>query len=339
VIKYLGSKRVLIPAILEVVKGLEGVESVLDLFSGTSRVGQAMKQAGYRVHANDHLAYAHVLAQCYVAVDRSAVLEEVQERLVELAATPPRRGWFTETFCERSWFFTPDNGARVDAMRDAIAEWDLAPLVRAVLLVSLMEAADRVDSTVGVQMAYLKNWAPRALKPLSLRVPAMVDGVGQATCLEAVDAAKSGRWDLAYLDPPYNQHSYLGNYHVWESLVRWDRPAVYGKACKRVDVRERKSDFNSKRRIHQALDAVLDALAGRVRYLVVSFSNEGFLGPGELVESLSRFGRVETQSREHRRYVGARIGIYNPGGKKVGRVKHTQNTEFLHVVTVGDGSS
>ncbi len=333
-IKYLGSKRLLVPAILEVIEGLEGVETVLDLFSGTSRVGHALKKAGYQVHANDHLAYAHLLARCHVAVDRTQVLPEVEARLEELAAVPPKRGWFTETYCEQSRFFHPDNGARIDAMRDALASWTLDPDVHDVLLVALMQAADRVDSTVGVQMAYLKAWAPRALKPLSLRVPAMAEGVGRATCLEAVDAAVSGRWDLAYLDPPYNQHSYLGNYHVWESLVRWDKPEVYGRACKRVDVRERKSPFNSKRAIHAAMDELFDALAGRVRYLILSYSNEGFVPPDDLAASLSRLGRVETVARSHRRYVGARIGIYNPQGEKVGSVKHTTNKEFLFVVTV-----
>jgi adenine-specific DNA-methyltransferase len=322
-----------VPAIQGVVDGLDGVETVLDLFSGTSRVGHALKLAGYRVHANDHLAFAHLLARVHVAVDRASVLPEVEARLTELAAVPPRAGWFTETFCERSRFFHPDNGARVDAMRDALACWDLAPDVHDVLLVALMQAADRVDSTVGVQMAYLKAWAPRALKPLALREPLMADGPGLATCLEAVDAAASDHWDLAYLDPPYNQHSYLGNYHVWESLVRWDKPDVYGKACKRVDVRERKSPFNSKRAIRQALDNVLDALDGRVRYLIMSYSNEGFVPPDDLAASLSRLGRVETLAQDHRRYVGARIGIYNPKGEKVGRVKHTTNKEFLFVVT------
>ncbi len=331
-IKYLGSKRVLVPAILEVVQGCPEVHTVLDLFSGTSRVGHALKQAGYRVHANDHLAFAHLLARCHVAVDRSAVLAEVEERLEALAAVPPRPGWFTETFCVQSRFFHPDNGARVDAMRDALASWTLSDDVRDVLLVALMQAADRVDSTVGVQMAYLKAWAPRALKPLSLRVPAMADGPGVATCLDAVDAACSDHWDLAYLDPPYNQHSYLGNYHVWESLVRWDKPQVYGKACKRVDVRARKSDFNSKRRIAAALDEVLEALAGRARIVVLSYSNEGFLPPDQVRAALERLGQVTVLALDHRRYVGARIGIYNPQGERVGRVKHTTNKEFLFVV-------
>ena len=64
---------------------------------------------------------------------------------------------------------------------------------------------------------------------------------------------------MAYLDPPYNQHSFLRNYHIWETLVRWDEPEVYGVACKRIDCKERGSDYNSKRRIKTALAGLLDA--------------------------------------------------------------------------------
>ena len=119
--------------------------------------------------------------------------------------------------------------------------------LKAILLVSLMEAADRVDSTTGVQMAYLKAWAPRAANDLELRLPAILPGPGEAHELDAEQAAGNWETDVVYLDPPYNQHRYAGNYHIWETLVRWDRPAVYGVACKRVDCRQYSSAFNSRR--------------------------------------------------------------------------------------------
>ena len=128
----------------------------------------------------------------------------------------------------------------MDAIRERIAELELDPELEAVALVSLMEGADRVDSTTGVQMAYLKEWAPRALKDLELRMPRILPGAGEAHRLEAPDAAAKLAADVAYIDPPYNQHSYLGNYHIWETLVRWDKPETYGVACKRVDCRDYK---------------------------------------------------------------------------------------------------
>ncbi len=329
-IKYIGSKRVLVPHILELVAGLSEVRTVLDLFSGTSRVGHALKRAGYRVTSNDHTAYAHAIARCYVQADRGRVLAEAERLLDELRRVPPRAGWFTETYCERSRYLQPHNGARVEAMREHIARLSLAPDLEAVLLVALMEAADRVDSTCGLQMAYLKKWSSRSYNALELRMPEVLDGEGTALGLEALEAARSGSYDVAYIDPPYNQHRYLGNYHVWETLVRWDAPEVYGVACKRIDCRDYKSDYNSKRRIAPAFEALLDAVDAR--YLIVSFNDEGYLDRETLLAMLEAHGEVAVATHDYRRYVGARIGIYNPSGVKVGRVSHVQNREMLFLV-------
>jgi adenine-specific DNA-methyltransferase len=334
VIKYLGSKRTLLPRILDCVRSIREDGTVVDLFSGTSRVGHALKGAGYRVLANDNAHYAATLAGCYVAADREDVEREVLDALAHLSAIEPAAGWFTRTYCEASRYFHPTNGARIEAIRTEIETMNLRRPVRDVVLTSLLEAADRVDSTTGVQMAYLKQWAPRALRPLALRMPDVLpraaSGAGGVTRLDALEAARALRGHVAYLDPPYNQHKYLGNYHVWETLVRWDDPEVYGVACKRVDTRTQKSPFNSRPQFRGAFDALVDAIDCDA--LVVSFSDEGFLHRDCIEEILRRRGRVEVHACAFRRYVGARIGIYNPEGQKVGRVSHTENTELLFVV-------
>ncbi len=333
-IKYIGSKRLLVPLIVEVVRGLSGVRSVVDLFSGTSRVGHALKGAGYRVLANDHNAYAATLARCYVQADREELRSQASSLVAELNALPGEPGWFTDAFCVQSRFFQPKNGARVDAIREAIARKGLPPELEAVLLVSLMEAADRVDSTTGVQMAYLKQWAKRASNDLSLRAPELLPralhGKGEAHEREAQEAAASLEADLFYLDPPYNQHKYLGNYHIWESLVRWDKPELYGVARKRVDCQVRDSAFNSKPRILEAMRRIVTA--ARARYLLVSFSNEGFISRDEMEALLGARGEVTVLEQDFKRYVGAQIGIYSPTGDKVGQVSHLRNKEYLYLV-------
>ncbi len=333
-IKYIGSKRTLVPQIVDIARSIPEAQSVIDYFSGTSRVGHALKGAGHRVIANDLLSYAHVLGSCYVQADLERVVDEAERLIGEFNRLPGCPGYFTETFCERSRFFRPENGARVDAIRERIEDLGLEGDLRAVMLTSLMEAADRVDSTTGVQMAYLKGWAPRAHKDLELRMPDVLPAVEHGSCeahqLEAQDAAASLEADLAYIDPPYNQHTYIGNYHIWESLVLWDKPEVYGVACKRIDCRTRKSEFNSKPKAVDAMTRFIDAV--RCRFMIVSFSNEGYIDR-ELMESiLARRGDVHTIQRDFKRYVGAQIGIHNPKGKKVGRVSHLRNTEYLYVV-------
>src|SRR5690606_25782946 len=164
-------------------------------------------------------AYAHVLATCYVQADRERWADRAGKVIAELSAIKGEPGWFTQACCEDARFFHPRNGERIDAMRERIEAMDLEPELKAVVLVSLMEAADRVDSTAGLQMAYMKQWAPRALKDIELRMPALQPAVGapcRAPRADARDAAETVEADLVYLDPPYNQHSYLANYHVWE---------------------------------------------------------------------------------------------------------------------------
>lgn len=305
----------------------------VDLFSGTSRVGHALKSMGHRVWANDQNAYAHTLATCYVQADREIWEAGARKIIKELSALPGKLGYFTETFCEKSRYFQPKNGARIDAMRDRIEEMGLEPDLKAIVLVSLMEAADRVDSTTGVQMAYLKQWAARAYNDIELRMPAVLPSVGgecRATKADAEEISAHIKADVVYLDPPYNQHSYLGNYHIWESLVLWDKPAVYGIACKREDCRTRKSAFNGKRAIFEAMRKVLDNL--EAKSLVVSFNNEAYISRAQMEALLLGRGELTVLEIIHDRYVGAKIGIYNPSGEKVGQVGHLKNTEYLYIV-------
>ena len=333
-IKYLGSKRRLVPA-LAALAAASGARTALDLFCGTTRVSQAFKALGINVTAVDSARCANVLARCYVATDPDAApafMGEVTRAVDHLNTVPGVAGYVTRTFCEEARFFRPDNGARIDAVRTVIeAEYVDAPMWP-VLLTSLLEAADRVDSTTGLQMAYLKQWAPRAERPLALRVPDLLSGPGQAVRGDACTLVRAGTLpdvDLAYLDPPYNQHRYDSNYHVWETLVAWDSPDHYGVACKRSELRDpaTRSPFNGRRTMPVALTEVVAEVAADV--VVLSYNNESWLTFDELHDVCAGRGHVEVLAFDSPRYVGARIGIHNSSGRKVGRVSHLRNTEYM----------
>ena len=170
-IKYIGSKRRLVPVLGEIFRS-SGARTALDAFTGTTRVAQELKRHGARVTAVDSARYAHVFAQCYIETDLSALdLVALDAALADLDARPGTRGYCTEVFCENARFFQPFNGERIDAMRDAIeTDYAQSPL-RPILLTALIEAADRVDSTTGVQMAYGKQGSQRSHNPISLRRP------------------------------------------------------------------------------------------------------------------------------------------------------------------------
>jgi adenine-specific DNA-methyltransferase len=165
----------------------------------------------------------------------------------------------------------------------------------------------------------------------------MVAGPGRALRADAFDAAEElGPFDLAYLDPPYNQHRYFTNYHIWETLVAWDAPSHYGVACKREDARDpaTKSVFNDRRRMPEALAAVIAKIDAAV--VIVSYNDESWIAIDDLEAMAATRGQVVTLAFAAKRYVGAQIGIHNPQGEKVGSVSHTRNQEY--VLVAGDAA-
>jgi adenine-specific DNA-methyltransferase len=276
-----------------------------------------------------------VLSDCYVATDAESIdLQELDNELKRLAALPGRPGYFTRTFCEEARFFQPKNGARVDAIRDAIEADHRDSALRPILLTSLMLAADRVDSTTGLQMAYLKEWATRSHRDLELRRPELLPGPGATVCGDATETVdRLDPVDLMYLDPPYNQHRYFTNYHIWETLVRWDDPEAYGIARKRIDSRDAstKSVFNTKREMPAALADLIRR--ARAQVLVISYNDESWVTPEQLTGMLRAAGHEDVRmlAIDSKRYVGAQIGIFNPGGKKVGQVSRLRNVEYVFV--------
>ena len=329
-IKYLGSKRRLLDLIGDAVGRVAPGPTVLDLFSGTSRVGHALKRRGFRVVANDHNAYAHALARCYIEADLDDVDHEARLLIDEFNRLPGRPGYVTETFCERSRFFQPKNGARIDAIREAIAAKGLRPDLEAVLLVSLMEAADRVESTTGVQMAYLKQWAARAGNALDLQDLEFHEGpvgthiVGDSLLNTYPESS------VAYLDPPYSAHSYATYYHIWDSITRWDKPAVGLKTNRRMDRVSGSEGFddamtsqwNSKRTALDAFMRLVDRLP--VRYVVISYNDESIVPLEQLTTALKgKYPQMAVKKIPYKRNIMCQIGNAEAEGAK------TKNTEVL----------
>mgnify|MGYP000090028898 FL=1 len=334
-IKYLGSKRTLIPALTQL-GAASGATTALDLFTGTTRVAQAFKKLGMTVTASDVASYSECFGKTWIELDaNSANHSELAEAILELDGLKGEAGYFTEKFCIEARYFQPKNGEKVDAIRERIESdyrnsWLYYPL-----LTSLLLGADRVDSTTGIQMAFLKSWASRSGNRLELRDPELLAGAGQSIRGDALEIVKDlPSVDLAYLDPPYNQHRYFGNYHIWESLVRWDKPETYGIANKRIDTRtpEMKSPFNSKKTMAKALAQLIEDL--KCETMVLSYNNESWLSRADLMDIASKRGHVEIIDFDFKRYVGSQIGVFNKAGQKVGVPGAKRNIE--HIVIAGE---
>ena len=333
-IKYLGSKRTLVP-VLSTLAEASGAKSSLDLFTGTTRVAQAFKKSGQFVTASDVAAYSYAFAKTWIELDGSrANQRELTDAIAQLNSLKGEAGYFTKSFCEDARYFQPKNGQLVDAIRNEIEKHYRDSWLYYPLLTSLIMAADKVDSTTGIQMAYLKSWSARSHATMSLKDPGLLPGAGRAIQGDVLELAGTmPEVDLAYLDPPYNQHRYFANYHVWETLVRWDAPDSYGIANKRIDVRDdaTKSVFNSKKTMASALGQVIADL--KCETLMLSYNNESWLSRDELAAICAPKGEVAILDFDFKRYVGSLIGVYNKKGDRVSEPTHTRNIE--HVVIAG----
>ena len=336
-IKYLGSKRTLVPILANIAAAAEA-KTALDLFTGTTRVARSFKELGIHVTAVDTASYSEVFSKTWIELDANlANQHELTSAIAELNALPAQAGYFTQVFCEEARYFQPQNGERIDAIRDFIEANYLGTWLYQPLLASLLLAADRVDSTTGVQMAYLKQWSRRSATALKLTDPTLLSGGGLAIRGDALEVAPTlESVDLAYLDPPYNQHRYFANYHIWETLVRWDAPESYGIANKRTDVRtpETKSKFNSKPAMPIAMRQLMQSV--KAETIVLSYNNEAWLNRDELIAMCEARGHVEILDVDFKRYIGSQIGVYNKSGERVGEPGATRNTE--HILIAGDKS-
>ena len=330
VIKYLGAKTRLRSVLGDLFRA-SGANTAIDLFSGTTLVAQTMKRQGIGVTAVDTARYSELFGQTYITLDRDVVdRRELADAIGHLGSLEGEPGWFTDTYCETARFFHPDNGKRIDSIRETIAT-DYADIwMYPVLMTALIEAADRVDSTLGFHVSYLKQWAPRALQPMVLRSPGFIAGTGTTVRADSTWPARFGQFDLAYIDPPYNQHRYYSYYHIWETLVAWDRPGTYGVAQKRADNKTgaAKTELSSKRTYHAALER---ALMVDAEIVVVSYNDESWTSLDHLVVACGHHEHVAVIGFETSRHVGAKLGVNGPDGTIVGEVGRTENVEFLVV--------
>jgi adenine-specific DNA-methyltransferase len=321
-VKYIGSKRLLIPYILDIVKDIP-IGSMLDPFTGTTRVSQAFRKAGWNVCAGD-LSWASEAYAALFLMTTPKDVETLQSLVDELNTLEGKEGWITQSYCDvqgqgggivRVW--KPKNGRKADSIREKIDEWltsgRIDRLMSLRLVALLILAMDSVDNTVGVQQAYLKDWAIRTDNDLRLTIPSdITEGqIGTfipGSCLEVVYPNST----LAYLDPPYSSHSYATYYHIWDSIARWDKPEICLKTNRRKDRtaghfdESMKSPWNSKKEVAKAFQSLMDRLP--VEYILLSYSNESLLSLQDLEPILKKYKSYDIREIDYKRNIMSRIG-------------------------------
>lgn len=318
-IKYAGSKLKLIQHILQLAKRVDA-RTVLDGFSGTTRVSQALAKSGYTVICNDIAVWSEVFATCYLLNRKKR--KEYQPLIDHLNSVPPIDGWFTEHYggqpnggcavqadgMKKPWQI--HNTRKLDGIRQEIENLNLERVDKAVALTSLILALDKVDNTLGHFASYLNEWSPRSYNHLTLKVPdVFISPVEhQVYRKDIFDLVPQVSVDLAYFDPPYGSNNekmpssrvrYASYYHLWTSICLFDKPELFGKAKRRKDSSDvvAGSVFEEFRRNENGRFIVVEAIerlikTTKARWIILSYSSGGRATANELNEAIERNGRL-----------------------------------------------
>jgi adenine-specific DNA-methyltransferase len=311
-IKYAGSKLKIIPYINDIIAGLNDVRTVLDGFSGTTRVSQALAQKGYQLSCNDIADWSEVFGNCFLIARKQDAF--YQELIDELNSMLGYHGWFSENYGNSDYLqkmpFQLKNLRKLDAIRDQIESFGLDWEDKCVLLTSLLLALDKVDSTLGHYVSYLAKWSPRSYKELKLELPMRFELKNQHEVIkdDIFNTIQNRSFDFAYFDPPYGSNNgkmpssrvrYQSYYHFWTTVVRHDKPELFGKVNRRSDSRDLNSVsvFEEFRKNEQDKFLALEALKKLIEqtdahYIMLSYSSGGKATREELSEIIAGAGKL-----------------------------------------------
>ncbi len=351
-ITCIGNKRALLGPIadaLDWIKGRLGRRRLrcLDVFSGSGVVSRLMKSYAAHLISNDWEDYAAVIGRCFLANRSAAPLTAlagmVRELNAQVAGAPFPPGFIEELYAPRDEtritradrvFYTRNNAQRLDNYRRLIAQ--LPPAVHDFLLGPLLSEASVHANTAGVFKGFYKNRRTgigqfggsgadalsRIVGPITLAVPVLsrFECEVEVWQADANAAARRARGlDVAYVDPPYNQHPYGSNYFMLNLLVHYRKPDRVSRVSG-IPADWRRSGYNVRSesfRLFEDLIAQLDA-----PFLLVSYNNEGFIRPAEMRALLSAEGDVQTVELRYNAFRGSRNFNHRP--------RHT--TEHLFIV-------
>ncbi len=326
---YIGSKYKLskfIKSEIEKIVGKMKDKVFCDLFAGTGAIGRAFKTESKKIIANDIEYYSYVLNQNYIGNH-----EELnwQELIAELNNLESAEGFIYKNYClgggSGRQYFSDENGGKIDAIRRKIEEWKNAERINKnqyyFLLASLLENADAVANTASVYGAYLKHLKKSAQKSLTLK-PAFFDlndATHEVFNADANLLINEIEGDVLYLDPPYNARQYGSNYHLLNTIAKYDDFTPNGKTG--LQDYER-SSYCKKGEVARVFENLIKN--ANFKYIFLSYNNEGLMSKNDVERIMKKFGEYSLATTGYQRFKADKTENRNH--------KASETIEYLHIL-------
>lgn len=317
IMRFIGSKALLLDNIEHVVNvNTTGKERIFcDLFSGTSAVARHFKPY-YEVYSNDLLHFSYVIQKATIEnnlkpkfpklvaigiVDPFKFLEETQ---IDTLNYSDDKNFITKHYtphddCERM-YISNKNATRIDFIRNTIEAWKKTDLLDETeyyyLLAGLIEGVPNISNITGTYGAYLKQWDKRTFKEFEMARLDVIDNNRINKCYnkDANKLIQDLEGDILYLDPPYNSRQYAPNYHLLETISKYDYPKIQGITGMRP-YEDAKSSFCVKSEVLEAFEDLIDKAS--FTNIILSYSTDGLMAPEQIETILKKHGLPKTYKK------------------------------------------
>lgn len=305
--RFIGKKTQMLESIEQVInENISDATSLLDIFAGTGTVGEYFKKK-YRIMSNDILYFSTVLQKAVIKSNEVPSFEKLDKHLemsvydyfsniVEYTNNKYKNSdlFILNNYSPKGnrMYLTEDNALVIDLWRLELELWKEKQLVDDseyyYLLACIIETIPYFSNISGTYGAYLKKWDPRALKPINLvRIEVLGNGYDNEVYNEdGEELVKKLTGDILYLDPPYNARQYLPNYHLLETIAKYDYPNIKGV----TGIREyeiEKSRFCRVNEVAIAFEEIINN--AKFKHIILSYNTDGLMSEDTIISIMEKY--------------------------------------------------
>jgi adenine-specific DNA-methyltransferase len=334
-ITYLGNKRALLRFIGDGVRCVQRKLrkkklKMLDVFSGSGIVARYFKQFSELLIVNDLEKYSALINECYLSNEDEMNITRLRkhyDKIITEADNNLIKGIISELYAPQDdkniqkgerVFYTARNAMYIDTVRQLIET--IPPKYQKYFLAPLLSEASIHANTAGVFKGFYKNTKTAIGQFGGINQDALLRITGNIrlpfpifsnfNCDAVICNGDSNEIiqtlpevDIAYLDPPYNQHPYGSNYFMLNLILEYQRPENASKVSG-IPGSWNRSAYNKENGAFKALENLVSNI--KAKYVIISFNSEGFIEREQMKNMLSVFGRVRVLETKYNTFRASR---------------------------------